>query len=253
MSYHLAIEVSEFGARFVALRDELIVNQHSVIFPSPKVDAQKSVLAEAFNSTSFLKDDFDETTLSWSHRNSTLVPNTIFSESSADEIFKLCFGDRTAHDDIDYNRISELSVVNVFEIPVWIKSFFVIRFPRIVLQHEGTHIIRQALDTNAFRLKASIAIYNDHCFLAITKHNELHFYSYFDVQTAEDVVYHTMFVLQQKEVLNEQGTIELIEGVGIESELLTKVKEQFTRINDLKKMSVVVNSDYISKSQLLCV
>ena len=96
-------------------------------------------------------------------------------------------------------------------------------------------------------------MYNDHCFLALTKHNELHFYSYFDVQTAEDVVYHTLFVLQQKEVLNESGTIELIEGVGIENNLLDSVKAQFARIQDLKKMNVVVNSDYISKSQLLCV
>ena len=253
MSYHLTIEICEFGARFVALRDELIVNQHTIAFPSPKVEVQKSVLSEVFDSTSFLKDDFDETTLSWSHRNSTLVPNTIFSESSPAEIFKLCFGETASHDDIDYNRISELSVVNVFEIPVWVKSFFVIKFPRIVLQHEGTHIIRKSLDSNAFRLKASIAVYNDHCFLAITKHNELHFYSYFDVQTAEDLVYHTLFVLQQKEVLNEQGTIELIEGIGAESTLITKVTEQFARVHDLKKMSVVVNSDYISKSQLLCV
>lgn len=253
MSYHLTIEICDFGARFVALRDERSVNQHSIVFPSPKIEVQKALLVETFATTSFLQDDFDETTLSWSHRNSTLVPNTIFAESSAVEIFKLCFGERTSQDDIDYNRISELSIVNVFEIPVWIKSFFVIKFPRIILQHEGTHIIRKSLDSNAFKLKASIAMYNDHCFLALTKHNELHFYSYFDVQTAEDVVYHTLFVLQQKEVLNESGTIELIAGVGIEYNLLDSVKAQFARIQDLKKMNVVVNSDYISKSQLLCV
>lgn len=253
MANHLAVELGESGARFVALNNQEVHRTYSVDFSTSKVEDQKNILSKAFEESNFLKSDFDDITLSWSHRRSTLVPNAVFAESTPGSIFQLCFGKEIGNEEIDYNRISELSIVNVYQIPLWIKSFFVIKYPRAILQHEGTHLLRKVLGGNAFKTKASIVFYKDYFFLSIVKHNQLEFYSFFDMQNADDVVYHVFFVLQQKEMENEVGTIELINGLNSSREVIDEVKSKFDRLSELKKTKITIENEFTAKAQLLCV
>ncbi|MCH2225218.1 MAG: DUF3822 family protein [Crocinitomicaceae bacterium] len=253
MNNHLAIECSKTAVRFVSLKNQVVVNDVLAKFNSLKPNDIKDQLSEIVKTNSFLSDDFQDVTLSWSEKKSTLVPSSVFSESSPLLIFGLCFGKQTSADEIDYNRISELSVVNIFEIPLWIKSFFVVKFPRVILQHEGTHVLRKTMDHNAFKLKATAIVHQDFFQLSIVKHNQLEFYSFFDMQSAEDVIYHLLFVLQQKELSDDQGTIELIKGLNANEQLIQDAKSGFEKIQTLKKFSIVIEDNYISKAQQLCV
>jgi len=253
MKKHLAINISRHGASFVYLRDSHIEQQQSVVFHGFNSESVKDVLSKTITENAFLSEDFDEVTLAWNSNKSTLVPNSIFAESDAQSIFQLCFGDQISKTDIDYNRIWEAGVVNVFEIPTWIKSYFVIKFPRIILQHIGTHALRSALDNNAFYLKATLIINTDYFYLSMIKHNQVQFYSFFDSQSAEDVIYHLVFALQQKEFTEEKGTIELVAGNGQTKEHLDEIKKGLERINDLSQFNVNLVTDFISKAQQLCV
>ena len=165
MKKHLAITISRQGASFVYLRDSHLEQQQSVIFHGFNAELVKDILSKTIAESPFLSEDFDEVTLAWNSNKSTLVPNAIFAESDAQSIFQLCFGDQINKSDIDYNRIWEAGVVNVFEIPTWIKSYFVIKFPRIILQHIGTHALRSSLDNNAFYLKATLIINEGYFYL----------------------------------------------------------------------------------------
>ncbi len=253
MKKHLAIEFSRHGASFVSLRDSQIDQEHSVVFHGFQAQSVKDILKHAFAEQGFLTADFDEVTLAWNTKQSTLVPNAIFAESDAVSLFQLCFGDQIATDEIDYNRISEASVVNVFEMPTWVKSFFVIKFPRIVLQHNGTHTLRRILDSNAFKLKATLIINEGFFQLSIVKHNQLQFYSFFDSQSAEDVIYHLMFALQQKEMTDEGGLIELVPGMGKDEVFLKDIQTGLEKIRELSKFKVNFVLDFIPKAQQLCV
>ena len=225
MGNHLAIQVAIDGIHCVILRNGIPTSSSNLLFESSNDALIKDQLSKEFESNSIYEADFDEITLSWSSDKTTLVPNSIFSESSPQAIFELCYGKNDA--DVDYNRISELSVVNVYEIPEWIKRFFVIKFPRISIQHEGSMLLRKVLNENAFKLKCSIVIYKSHFQLIISKHNELTFYSNFDYQAAEDIIYHVMFVLQQKELLSEQGSFELISALGATKETIESIQTGF--------------------------
>lgn len=253
MAKHLAVEIGESGARFFALNNQEQTESASLSFTTSKVEDQKKLLADFFENHAFLQAEFDDVTLSWSSQKSTLVPNAVFADSSPLSIFQLCFGKDTNHEEVDYNRISELSIVNIYQIPLWIKSFFVLKYPRAILQHEGTHVLRKALSTNSFKTKACIVFYKDYFFLSIVKHNELQFYSFFEMQNADDVVYHTLFVFQQKEIENEITTIELINGLSSDKDLISRTKSQFERIGELKKTTISIHHHYIPKAQLLCV
>lgn len=253
MKKHLAINISRYGASFVSLNDSHIQHEQSVVFHGFNSQSVKDSLNQAFSDYEFLSSDFDEIILAWNSNKSTLVPNSIFAESNAVSIFQLCFGDSVDKNEIDYNRISEAGVVNVFEIPNWIKSYFVIKFPRIVLQHLGTHALRSSLDSNAFKLKATLIISEGYFYLSMIKHNQLQFYSFFDTQSTEDVIYHLVFALQQKELTNEKGSIELVPGSGQSEEFLTEIKTGLEKIKDLSGFNVNLVPDFIPKAQQLCV
>ena len=252
MGSHLAIDFSGQHVHFSVLRSNTVVNTFSLTLISLKERDNKESLELFIKENSSLNDDFEEITLSYSTSRSTIVPNSIFNESGPRDLFKLCFGREIDESEIDYNRISEHSVINLYQIPTWVKSFFVIKYPRIVIQHEGTHLIRQGLQ-QGFKLKVYALVHDNHFQVSIIKHNEIQYYSAFDYQSHEDILYHLVFVLQQKELTEEKGEVILVEGAGARSEVLQDVLTNINRIGDLSKFDITQPEHFIAKSQLLCV
>lgn len=251
--HHLGINISETHVEFSILDGKNIIRCFCDPYTGRTDSDKKESVRAIIDLNSELKRDFSNVTLAWCHPQSTLVPSSIFSESSPKELFQLCFGENAAEGTIDHNRIFELSVVNIYAIPDWVKSLFVIKFPRIIMQHAGTHQIREALGSNAFYIKASITVQEDYFLLTIVKHNNLEFYSSFTYQSAEDIIYHLNFVLQQKEMLNEKGSIELSNAVGGAESICEEVSKGLSKIQHLNKMKIELNDSFLTKSQLLCV
>lgn len=253
MSLHLAIEASPVAIKFTVLKGHFVRDSHAIVIEGNNSSLRKSSIEEQCKALTLLNDDFDEITLSWSNKNSTLIPNFVLNDSDPKSIFSLCFGAETEDFSVDYNRISELGVINIYEIPNWIKSYFVIRFPKVIIQHTGSHTVRKAMNDNAFYLKANIVLFDGYFLLSLVKHNKLEFYSFFDYLKAEDVIYHLTFALQQKELIDEKGLIELAQGIESEKSIIEKIQALKERIGELNKMEVAHSEDFTAKSQLLCV
>ncbi|MDX2361526.1 MAG: DUF3822 family protein [Crocinitomicaceae bacterium] len=253
MASHLAIQVTDNAARFVSIKNSVVVNQHDLVLKDDASSSKKEMMENGMRSISFLAEDFDEVTLSWATKKSSLVPNTIFADTKPSSVYELCFGKNSTENSIDYNRIAELSVVNVYDMPDWIKRIFVIKYPRIMVQHEGTHVLRQVMSASAFYLKATVVLYHDHFQLTLVKHNNLEFYSFFDYQSSEDVLYHLMFTLQQKEFTNEKGSLELVAGAECKNDVIENLSRDIKRVKDLEQLEVLTPKDFIPKSQQLCV
>jgi hypothetical protein len=252
MNTHLAIDFSGQHVHFSLLRNGNVYNTFQTSLNSVKEHENKEQLNLFIKENNSLGADFDEITLSYATSRSTIVPNNIFDESGPKDLFKICFGKETDDSEIDYNRISEHSVINLYHIPTWIKSFFVIKYPRIVIQHEGTHLIRQALQ-KGFKLKVYAILHAEHFQLSIIKHNEIQYYSAFDYQTYEDLLYHLLFVLQQKELVQENGELMLIQGSGATQDILNQFMSNVSKVGDLNKYDVNQSNSFIAQSQLLCV
>jgi len=248
---HLSIVISGNSISFTVLRNDKILNESAITIS--KLGNPREELEHHLSDHSFLTQDFDEHFLSFSSNRSTLVPNNIFAESSATAIHKLCFGPVIDTCDVDYNRVAEVGVVNVFEIPSWVKRFFILKYPRINIQHEGSFIVRKMLDKNYFNLKVTISLHSDFFQLSIVKHSKLEFYSFFDFQNDEDILYHLLFVLQQKELTNEKGSIELISSSEDTSVLIQTLEKNILRISDMNQLKVEKTESYIQKAQALCV
>ncbi len=252
MATHLAIDFSGLHVHFSLLRNGNVYDTFRTSLTSSKENENKEQLDVFLKENSSLNQDFEEITLSYATSRSTIVPNNVFNESGPKDLFKLCFGKETDDSEIDYNRISEHSVINLYHIPNWVKSFFVIKFPRIIIQHEGTHLIRQALQ-HGFKLKVYALMHADHFQLSIIKHNEIQYYSAFEYHSHEDLLYHLLFVLQQKELVEEKGEIMIIQGAGAQQSIFDGFMSNISKVEDLKKYDVQHSDSFIAKSQLLCV
>lgn len=197
--------------------------------------------------------EYDDYSLSWFSPLSTLVPMNVFGASSARDIFQACFTKPMISNDIDYNRISELSVVNVFEVPLWIKSFFVISYPRIVIQHEGTHFLRGIFAASTFKTGIHIVLHEQHFLMLIVRHNELKFYNTFESASEDDVLYYLSFGLQQQNLLGEAGQLFIYETADTPAGMRGKILDKAATLRDLKMLSVSETKNLHFKYQQTCV
>lgn len=182
-------------------------------------------------------------------KRNTLMPVDLFNHSKADDIFKLNYSDPI--DNLDYNRIPELGIVNIYEIPLWIKSMFVIKFPRVKLIHPSTVLLKGVFDADAWREKIHIYIDTESFYLLITSKNKLQYYNRFDYTNFADMIYHILFVLEQKEI-DPAKTDVVIYGVEKNWENHKEFQTYFknpVKISDDTEMS----DQFILSKQLLCV
>jgi hypothetical protein len=253
MKTQLAIEISEVAVHFAQIEDGIVQSVDKFSFKD-KIDYRyKEQLDQIFLEKGYKEKEFDEYSLSWYSIHSTLLPNNVFSETKPEDLFRLCYSTTISNDDIDYNRIPELSVVNVFEIPKWVKSFFVMKFPRIVIQHEGSHMLHGIFAGSTFKLSSYLIIHDTSFSLIITSVNDLQFYSQFEFQSIDDIVYHFIFTMQQKSFFGKEGTVTLCSGVGSSEDQMVELKTKLESLKDLSTYKIRINSQIILNYQTLCV
>lgn len=248
---HLAIDINTSAVRFVKLTGDFIVQEKAFIFGDKQDYRYKQQLEEFWKETDWKETDFDDISLSWSEKQTTLVPVNVFNESDKDTIFSLSFGKQAQNGEIDYNRIPVQGLINVFSIPLWLKSFFVIRFPRIVIQHEGTHLIRGVFSGQTFKLKTKLIVHESHFLMLIVKENELKFYSSFEWSSIEDIIYYYSFAIQQLGFSEQLNEVEIHTGSGSQADW-NELKKALETIHS-SKLSVQISNHLVEKYQQLCV
>lgn len=253
MKTQLAIEISENGVNFAHIQDGDVLAVDVFLFKD-KIDYRyKEQLEQIFQEKGYKEKEYDEYTLSWYSIHSTLLPNNVFSETKPEDLFRLCYSSDIPSAEIDYNRIPALSIVNVFQVPQWVKSFFVIKFPRIIIQQEGSYLLQGIFAGSTFKL-SSYLILHDHSFSLVIAHaNELQFYSQFEFQSMDDVVYHFIYTMQQKGFFGKEGMVTLVNGVGSAREQVEELKGKIEQLKDLNSFKIDINSHIILNCQALCV
>lgn len=250
----LCINLSETSVEIaeVSRSSELVIRKESLIFSDEREIQIKEELNDFLSKMDFKK-EYNEYSLSWNSKNSSLVPMNVFQESNAEDIYRLSFGTKTPASQIDYNRIIMESLVNVFDIPLWAKSFFVIKYPRIVIQHDVTHQIHGIFNGPTFKLKTVLSLKKDYFTLTSVHHGKLIFFNSFEYTNNEDILYYLINMLKKKELLDEKGSL-LISGEKEQSESVANFfSDHKLKIQELKKIDVNTDNDLSFKNQLLCV
>lgn len=247
----LCVEISDAFCAVSEINGGKFTFHGSLLFMEKKDFQLKEAL------TAFLKEKagelsaYQEVSVSWIAPNAMLVPNAVFEPKAIDSLFASCFTKQITATELDYNRISELSVVNLYEIPLWVKSFFVVKYPRALIQHEYSHQLRGIMK-QAFRLLVQVNIYPGLATIQAADKNELLFCNAYEIQHVNDVVYYLTFALQQLKIQDKPGKLNfhLHPESGISREELEKNIQQITAF---KQLELQFDSEKIIKYQELCV
>lgn len=211
----------------------------------------KQQLSKHFDSID-LHNDYAEYTLAWGTEKQTLVPLRVYNESNAKDIFHLMFGYGIEDQTIDFNRLMELSLVSVFELPDWVKSFFIMKYPTISIKHENAMLLRAIFQGATFKQKIIITLNKNYIDLNISFHNELIFNNSFSYQNATDILYHLLFVLQQNEIDNKEGEILLLTSADDTKSIALEVEKLLKQHYPIKKLGTITISSVL-KLHTLCV
>jgi hypothetical protein len=190
----LCFEIGEclFAFAEINTRNKEIVRFEQIEIDKRSQDLKKEEVTAFINLHGLQKFDGD-VSLSVVGLKSTLVPQIIFGDTSAKEVFQLCFGESS--ETIEHKRFYEQMIVNVYEVQDWIKSLFVIRFPLISIEHETTHLLRGIFAGNTFEPALHIAPNQQHFSLMAVSKNKLDFFNTFEFENLNDLLYYTMHIL----------------------------------------------------------
>lgn len=249
----LAINISRTSVQVaeVLRSNQEIVRVYEQALLENTVEGYKSELKTFFQGIP-LRDDYAEYTMAWQSPKHTLVPLSVFNESAAHPIYTLMFGEEVAKNTVDFNRLMELNMVSVFEIPDWVKSFFIIKFPQLMFKHEQAITLRALFQQSTFKRKLVVSLCDDYINIVLIHHNELQFSNVYEFQSSEDILYHLLFVLDQKKLNEEEGSIAFYFNNKANESIAKETKQLIEKHQVLKKMTV----DSISSSlklQTLCV
>ena len=228
-----------------------VVSNHFLRFKGATPLGYKEELKEFFGGLS-LKDEYEEYTMSWCSLNYGLVPMRVFNDSSPQQIMHLLFGDAIEKENSDFNRLAELNMVSVYEIPDWVKSFFIIKFPQLIFKHEHAMTLRALFQGSVYKLKTVVSVCDNYINVSILEKNELKFSNAFEYLNAEDIVYHLMFVLEQKGYKEEKGMLQFI-FQNEESEAFANKAIDLLQETKMISSHSILESENSAKLQLLCV
>lgn len=250
---HLTFYLSEHAFVIGVLENDIFQLIDKVVFTSKAELHCKSEIQKLLDKNQINSDSFEEFSLAWFSSYSTLIPANLFSESTPEVFLKGTFFKEILHNDIDYNRLSELALVNVYEVPLWVKSFFVIRFPKIVIQHQQTIFLRGIFDGPTFKTSVHIQLYENHVQIIIVGHNELKFSNYFEFSSIEDIIYYVFFVLQQEKLTDQKINLQIADSVERDALLSETVINRLRNLKELTNYSTKIESYLELKYQKTCV
>lgn len=250
---HLGFLLSENRLQVMDFTEGNFVELGRLEFHGKKDFQYKEQIQTFLNELKIDQQEYDDYSLAWFTPFSTLVPSNIFGASDPKSLFQACFTKEMIANDVDYNRISELSIVNVYEIPLWVKSFFVIRYPRIVIQHESSIFLHGIFAASTFKLGIHILLHDAHFSMMFVKENELKFYNTFDCSAEDDILYYLTFGIQQQGLSGEQGNLFIYDHLTSHTDWKEKIIQKATLIQELKKLSPAETTYLPYKYQQHCV
>jgi Protein of unknown function (DUF3822) len=180
----------------------------------------------------------------------TLVPTSLFSASKPDYLLGFSVQKTINKQNVEYNRLQEWNTVLVYEMPMWIKSVLVPKFPRIVIQHELSHSLRYLNSGSLALPKMMIALNEAHFSIATRSGGEIVHCGFQEFQNEDDLLYHVLMCVEK---INALGTIEFVLSYGNHQQLAEKFVEKAKRMEQLSKQKFTLSPFQHIENQLLCV
>ena len=184
---------------------------------------------------------------------STLVPKNLFDEKLSLEYLK--FNSKLLKNDFAANDlIEEIGAVNVFLPFVNVNNYLIEKFGSFHYYHYSTILIKKLLKYNTYKDSSIFANVQLNYFqILIFKNKKLQYYNNFEFKEKEDILYFTLFVMEQNKINNTKTKLLLLGDINDKSDTF-KLLSKFIKNIDIikyenskktKNIENISNIDYL--------
>lgn len=184
---------------------------------------------------------------------STLVPKNLFDEELSLDYLK--FNSKLLKNDFAANDlIEEIGAVNVFLPFVNVNNYLIEKFGSFHYYHYSTILIKKLLKYNTYKDTSIYANVQLNYFqILIFKNKKLQYYNNFEFKEKEDILYFTLFVMEQNKINNTKTKLLLLGDINDKSDTF-KLLSKFIKNIDIikyenskktKNIENISNIDYL--------
>lgn len=197
-------------------------------------------------------DRFNDFSCSYFAHEFCLVPNSLFAASTPETLLQYTVHKTISKSEVDYNRLPEWSSVIIYQLPMWVKSVLILKAPRIVIQHEMAHVLRQLTTGSLIPLRSHLVIHEEQFSLVVRKDGNITHTSIQEYQSEEDIVYHLATVFTQLKIESKNELF--IHGTGEQIENTQKrLESHLKKIQLFEQSKIDIQPSNHLQFQTLCV
>jgi hypothetical protein len=241
------IEINAISAKISKLQNDAIESEVSHLLFSSSNEASKKDELIAFLKT--IEVSGDVYLIAGGQRN-CLVPVSVFDASKPNQLFEFTFGEKSK--DVDFCRLPNVSLVNIYEVPLWIKSFFVVKFPTLILLHHSTAMLKILSQFKGLNTRVSVQIHATYFTLSIYHLGNVVFQNTFTQVENSDVLYYTLHTMKQLNLAGRRANLLLTSESKNEVQKCKNLIEEMKKIGDFSQLQVEWKENFIAENIKLC-
>lgn len=195
---------------------------------------------------------FKDILLVWQSNKTSFLPMQLFEESNLKALSNLVFGKDSSFNDMDFNRIPELSLVNIFNFPLKVKSFTIKNFPFCTMKAESMAFLRGINQKGIFKRSLHVRVYQNSIAVEATGRGELIFHNVFQYETPDDIAYYLINTFEKLKIDFDGGVVLYPFNKELE-EFCKEVEGRLIKILKNIKSVEVKSSNELNQLYLSCV
>lgn len=247
MNYYLSLQIGEKSFSYCIL--DSVTNKYigvgEIRLPTAKGGEEEVVslpfepfLVKVSAALPVLRKKFKACKVIWEGGIYTQVPESLFAEQERQRILSFN-APLDPQDEVLFDRIADLGAVTVYSIPGKIREVIRRTFGVEHLPHLISVLIKsvyQGYRAELQRPRVFLHVRDDRFDLLVMDHLKLYFANTFEYQRDEDLVYFTLFALQQLGMNQDQAEIVLMGRIARNTPLFNLVFKYLRRIEFARRM-----------------
>ena len=233
-TYKLSIQLNLNGFSFCIANSERQIIVEENCFELQQLSSEQVLfekLKQAFDTKPELQAKFEIIEVIYAHELYCFVPKEIYDSTNKAAYFKYTLK-TLATDYISEDTVAAVPIINLFIPYVNINNYLVERFNEFSYRHSSSLLLDYVLKKEALETQKKVYLYFqiNHFDIIVLKGSKLELFNTFSHQASTDVLYYTLFVLEQLGLSPESTTVKILNDCKSEVfELL------FTYIRNLEK------------------
>jgi hypothetical protein len=194
-NYHLSLEISHQTISYCIIDTN---KRRCKLLFSSKYDNNN--LVEFINGDKYLSQDFQSISVAIVNSPNTLVPISLYKEKDKYDLFSL----NHDLDDVILDDNIKNEIKNLYAVPESLNNTLNNLFPNAKIRSQSSILINNFLNHQNNKEYLYLYVKDNFVNIILTKNDELIFQNKFSYQTKEDLLFYTLFCIQELNLSNEE-------------------------------------------------